>query len=51
VSEEERAHGTISYKTYLVYLREGVGSLFVLLLFILIFITADVSYQFTAYYI
>ena len=53
VSEEERAHGTISSKTYLAYLREGVGSLIVLVLFISIFVIADVSYEIicTTYYI
>ena len=42
VPEEERAHGTISNKTYYVYLREGANTL-VVLLFVIVFIVAEVS--------
>ena len=42
VPEEERAHGTISNKTYYLYLREGAGSL-LLLFFVCIFLLAEVS--------
>ena len=41
VPEEERAHGTISNKTYYLYLREGVTDLFIIL-FIIIFLIAEV---------
>ena len=43
VPEEERAHGTISNKTYYVYLREGASS-FVVLLFVFLFLIAEVSF-------
>jgi len=43
IPEEERAHGTISNRTYYSYLREGVGNLF-LLLFVFVFLIAEVSY-------
>lgn len=42
VPEEERAHGTISNKTYYLYLREG-ASTFLILFFIFVFLLADVS--------
>ncbi|XP_065919840.1 ATP-binding cassette sub-family C member 4-like [Dysidea avara] len=42
VPEEERAHGTISNKTYYLYLREGVTDLFIIL-FIIIFLIAEVN--------
>ncbi|XP_065919842.1 ATP-binding cassette sub-family C member 4-like isoform X2 [Dysidea avara] len=41
VPEEERAHGTISSKTYYMYLREGAGNLF-LLFFVFIFLLGEV---------
>ena len=42
VPAEERAHGTISNKTYYIYLREG-ASAFAVLLFVIIFLFAEVS--------
>ena len=42
VPEEERAHGTISNKTYYVYLRQGASAL-VVLLFVILFFIAEVS--------
>ena len=42
VLEEERAHGTISNKTYYVYLRQGASALMILL-FIFVFLLAEVS--------
>ena len=42
VPEEERAHGTISNKTYYVYLREGATT-FMILCFIFIFLLAEVA--------
>lgn len=42
VPEEERAHGTISNKTYYIYLREGASTL-VVLFFIIVFFLAEVS--------
>jgi len=43
VPEEERAHGTISNKTYYLYLREGVSDLFIIF-FLFIFLLAEVRY-------
>ncbi|XP_065919562.1 ATP-binding cassette sub-family C member 4-like isoform X2 [Dysidea avara] len=42
VPEEERAHGTISNKTYYVYLREGINNFF-LLFVIVLFLIAEVN--------
>ena len=41
VPEEERAHGTISNKTYLRYVQEG-GNTILTILLILVFIIAEV---------
>ena len=44
VPEEERAHGTISNKTYYIYLRQGASAL-VILLFVILFFFTEVSIQ------
>ena len=41
VPEEERAHGTISNKTYYVYMREGASN-FLILFIIFVFILTEV---------
>ena len=42
VPEEERAHGTISNRTYFKYIQEG-GNTLITIIFILMFILAEVS--------
>ncbi|XP_065919884.1 ATP-binding cassette sub-family C member 4-like isoform X2 [Dysidea avara] len=42
VPEEERAHGTISNKTYFKYIKEG-GNTFITIIFVFIFIAAEIS--------
>ena len=39
---EERAHGTISAKTYLIFFKEGVKSHFVTITLLLFFLLVDV---------
>jgi len=41
VPEEERAHGTISNKTYYLYLRQGASN-FLILFFIFMFLLPEV---------
>ena len=40
--EEERAHGTISAKTYFMFFKEGVKSHFITILLIVFFIFVEV---------
>ena len=42
VPEEERAHGTISNKTYYIYLREGASTVLIMC-FVFIFLVTEVS--------
>ena len=42
VPEEERAHGTISNKTYYIYLREGASTILIMF-FVIIFLVTEVS--------
>ena len=42
VPEEERAHGTISAKTYLLFFKEGVKHHFVTVALLLFFLSAEV---------
>ena len=41
--EEERAHGTISSKTYFLFVKEGVGSYVITLFFIVLLLVVEVS--------
>ena len=43
IQEEERAHGTISAKTYLIFFKEGVKSHFATFLLILFFLLVEVG--------
>jgi len=43
IQEEERAHGTISAKTYLLFFKEGVKSYFATALIILFFLLVEVG--------
>ena len=43
IQEEERAHGTISAKTYLMFFKEGVKNHFATALIIVFFLLVEVS--------
>jgi len=45
VPEEERAHGTISRKTYLLFLKEGLKSHFMTVVFLAFFLLVEVCTQ------
>ena len=51
VPEEERAHGTISAKTYFMFFKEGVKSNFLTIILLLFFVLVDVCVLCTYIYV